>query len=506
MKISYFLKSIGLVTLCASVSIADDFEDWIYSPIIGLEITCDNSPYGDYTGSIEEQTLLGYKDVIGILVDSNSELGDVSGSIKVTHVNGGLAYGIWVEEGGSIGTVSGSISTTMCTGNSVGYLAGELENMYAIGLYNEATGDSTGINVDWSTMSFYVTQSTQEESMTARGIYLNTEGSSIATGCGEYIGGTIEVLSLTNSDGNSVGIELDNGASIGNLASSSTISAITERDGFTYGLYLQNGSSIGDLAGTISASSAKETATAIYLDNSTVGTISGTVSAYDKNGVATGISYNTTQQLIFSGATLSATTKDDLGTAIENTTYGINMKNEGATTSIVGDLNAGEQSIIFAAGQFEIQSNSWTASSISIGSDGGSSQLTLASNTSITAESLDFYIEDWDDFSSINLADGFSIDLSIVSTINVYVSDSLMDLSEFDITIIDGEIACMSGTLEVNFILSDGYSDANLSYGAASDGTSFIVSLSGNAVPEPTTASLSILALAGLMIRRRRQA
>ncbi len=506
-----------LAILGSSICEADP--DSIYwTSEIAMEVTKSNSTYEETCDDIYKQTTVYGRGVYGIAINDNAYLGDVSSAIEVIQVNWGVVFGIWVDDCGSIGTVSGDITIIYNYANGVGYLAGTLDDMNAIALYSVATGDSTGIDVDWTTFNLTVYQDTQQDtSYTARGIYLNAEGSSIATGCDEYIGGSITVFGEYSSDGTNIGIELDNGSSVGNMASSSSVTVTAEDVGCAYGLYLQNESSVGDLAGTITVQSGEDTATGIYLDDSTIGTISGKVVAKSTvdMSLATAIEYNTQQELVLEGATIRAMTKTDgvasYGTAIKNTDYGISLLSTDCDTAaaIKGNLNAGEQTLQFQSGQFDIVSESWTASVVTVGSESATAQVTLESDLGIEATTLEFYINGLDDISSITISTGYTLDLSDIDTINIYITDAVMESGEFALTLIDGEIACMSDDVQVNYVLSDLYTGESLSYGTDSNGSSFIVNYGGSsgdlpAVPEPSTAALSLLALAGLAARRRR--
>ncbi len=514
MKISYFLQYIALATLgCSICAAGPDSID--FASTIAMEVTTSNSTSEETSDYIYKQTTTYGRDVYGIVVYDKAYLGDVSSEIKVVQVNWGEVYGIWVEKGGCIGTVSGDITIIYNYANGVGYLAGDLDDMNAIALYSVETGDSTGIDVDWTTFSLTVYQDTQQDtSYTARGIYLNAEGSSIATGSDEYIGGSITVFGEASSDGTNIGIELDNSSSVGNLAASSSITVTAEDVGCAYGLYLQNESSIGDLAGTITVQSSTDTATGIYLDNSTIGTISGKVIAKSTTdmSLATAIEYNTEQELDLNGATIRAMTKTDgvasYGTAIKNTEYGIKLLSTDCSTAaaIKGNLDAGEEALQFQSGQFDVDSESWTAKVVTIGSETETAQINVESDLGIEATTLEFYINSIDDVSSITIDSGYTLDLTDVSSINIYLSDSVMESVEFVLTLIDGDIACLSPDVQVNYVTSDLYTSDSLSYGTDSDGNSFIITLSGCVIPEPSTATLSLVALAGLMARRRRQA
>ncbi len=143
---------------------------------------------------------------------------------------------------------------------------------------------------------------------------------------------------------------------------------------------------------------------------------------------------------------------------------------------------------------------------MSIGSDAGTAQLTLESSITVETEILNFYIHDLDDLSFILIEEGYTLNLENIQMINIYLDDAVMAAGDFEFILIDGAIACLSDNVQVNYEVGDAYSADFFSWGTAADGTSFIVSSGGSEViPEPCTVSLSLIALAGLLARRRRQ-
>ncbi len=487
MKISYFLKCIGLLALFSGTCAAEFSDESVFSPFIGLHVEADDSPYGDLTTDKKgvNGALYG-QSAIGILIDSDASMGDVKSTIISSNLNWALAWGIYLEDGGQMGTVSGTIETysNLCT--SVGYLGGTLDHYDAIGLYAETTNDSTGIDVDWSCINLNINRGGEGEDGTVYGIYLNDSCASIT----DTIGGTI----TSNTYGSNI-------------------------SGLSIGIVLENGTSIAGISGKVTATTDDGSATGLLIRDSSIGTISGTITAKSDSDMAnaTAIDYNTTQQIVLEGATIRAMTKTNgvasYGAAIKNTDYGISLLSTDCSTAatIKGNLDAGAHALEFQSGQFDVASESWTASVVTVGSDAATAQVTLESDLGIEATTLEFYINGLDDVSSITISTGYTLDLSDIDTINVYITDGVMESGEFDLTLMDGAIACMSDDVQVHYILSDLYTGESLSYGSADDGTSFIVSYGGSsgggdlpAVPEPTTATLSLLALAGLVARRRR--
>lgn len=484
MKISYFLKRLAAVALlgsfCSSQALA-----YYDKPDAGMVVVKGDDSGADISEKIEINLENESNYTYGLWVKEDATVGEVSSTINVLNVNEAYVVGIYKDTSSTVDLFSGSITITSNLEDSAGYLIGGGCNFYGIGLKDSKTGDSSTFTVDWAEADFSVTLYTAQNpplsTGTAWGIYLNEAGASIATGEGEYIGGTIEAKSDYLHQGNAVGIELT-----------------------------QN-TQVGDVRGTIKASTEVGTAVGIKIDDASIGTISGKVIANGNKGDSTAIIYNTDQELVLSGATIKATKKiggeTSWTTAIENTTKGIRLLNEGAASTIQGDLNACGHDLNFNAGDFELSGNTWTAGSVSVGSDGGTAHLSLESVITVEAETLNFYINDVTDFSDISIADGYTLNLESIKTINVYLEDGVMESGDFDLTLMDGSIAILDD-VQVNYVLGEQYSDEFLSHGSADDGTSFIVSSGaggGGVIPEPCTVSLSFIALAGLLARRRRR-
>ncbi|MFI3243908.1 MAG: PEP-CTERM sorting domain-containing protein [Akkermansia sp.] len=517
MKQSYFLKTICLAALCSWASSSSAMaENLNIFTEIGLKVSCDESST-DVVDDITVNIASLSWNVCGIWVTSTGSLGNVSANINCINPNPPAMYGIRVEEGGTIGTISGTMKLAPGEGHVVGYMLGSLDGVSCLGLSSAqmgdevtgdsyAVGDSTGFDVDWTSMSFDINHSNCSSGNIARGIYLNREGSSIATGEGEYIGGTIDVLNEYDGDSDCIAIDIDNKSHVGDIGKDAVIKARCKVNGDSTAIMLQNGSSIGEIAGKITATAKTDNATGIYVRGSEIGTIKGTIKASSTKGQGTGIDYNTTQQLVFSGASITAESAACLGTAIRNTEQGIRIMSEcGTVTTIQGNLDAGTQALSFDSGDFVVKSNTWTASSTSIGSVEGTAHVDLQSDLKLQAPTLDFYINTESDYSNITIANGFSLDSTQLTSINVYLSDEVMAMGEFDFTLIDGEIACLN-EVQVNYILESPTTSGTLSHGSAEDGSSFIVSLRGGDanVPEPSTTSLGLIALASMLLRRRR--
>ncbi len=449
------------------------------------------------------------------VADGESSSGLAAGdSAYVNQSDGGLVCAIELQSGGSMGTISGAIYLEAESPSAVSYLAGTLDYS-GIGLYSEDTGDSQGFDVDWSTIELRTQLTGGASTDTSYGVLLNEVGSSIATGTGESIGGTILATNTSRSEANSIGVAAMTGTSVGDLASSGSIEAYNAGTGDSTAISLQGTASMGAIAGAVIASSDEGEATAISVDEgSSLGTISGTVEAIAETSgnQAVGISSTSTSALVFAdNAVVSASVgsffRSVYGTALENTTYGLNLVSLSGTTSLSGNLNAGSQAIVLTSGLFTAASDAWTSVSVAMG--GGTleamdvSQLELTDSTSFTATTLSFYVDGVGDFSRIGVADGESLTLESVTDITIYMSNSMAEIGDFSLQLIDGAIVGLSESVSVNYVVDGGYVSTGLSVEAS--GTGLVLSGTLESVPEPSTATLSLLALAALGWRRRRK-
>ncbi len=433
---------------------------------------------------------------------------------NVSQSDDGLVCAIELKSGGSMGTIAGGIYVEAENSSAVAYLAGSLDYS-GIGLYSEDTGDSQGFDVDWSTLELLTQLTGGANTDTSYGVLLNEVGSSIATGAGEAIGGLIFATNTSSSSGNSIAIAATAGTAVGDLATSGNVISYNKGSGDSTAISLQGDASMGAIAGAVSATADEGNATAILLDEgSSIGVISGAVEATAETitSQAVAISSSSASALVFAdNAVVSATVgsffRSVYGTALENTSYGLNLVSLSGTTSFSGNLNAGNQAIVLTSGLFTAASDSWTSVSVALG--GGTleamdvSQLELTDSTSFTATTLSFYVDGVGNFSCIGIADGESLTLSSVTDITIYISNSMAEIGDFSLQLIDGAIVGLSESVSVNYVVDGAYVSTGLSVG--SDGTGMVLSGALEAVPEPSTATLSLLALAALGWRRRRK-
>ncbi|MFI3244530.1 MAG: PEP-CTERM sorting domain-containing protein [Akkermansia sp.] len=436
-----------------------------------------------------------------------------SESLNANTSSDGMVCGISLSAGGSIGTISGEVNIGSASPSAVSYLVGNLSEYSGIGFYNEATGDSQGFDIDWAQLNLRTQLTAGSDSDYAYGVLLK-EATSIATGQGEFIGGSILATNSAQSNGHSVALDIRAGSQVGDIASGAYILAYNEGTGRSCALRVTEGSSVGELAGTFIASTQSGDAMTIrVVDGGTIGTISGSIQAISEGGgSATAIYSNTEDTLVFADGASVTTQEGDMvtatyGMAIVNSSYGIKMTSLSGVTSIEGNLNAGQEAIQFVSGEFSVASDLWKADSITVGSGTLTSmeiaKVTMTGSTELTATTLNFYVSGSEDYSLLSVSGGESVTLTSVEVINVYLEDSLLASGDFELKLIEGSIVGLSESVVINYIVGDAYREAQLS--VSSGGEADLVLSGGFAViPEPATLSLSLLGLLVVLRRRRR--
>ncbi len=221
------------------------------------------------------------------------------------------------------------------------------------------------------------------------------------------------------------------------------------------------------------------------------------------------------------------------GDAVLTLTGGIKLSSEGKTTataaSFVGNFTAGmgasgsgTESLQFEKGNFQVTSESWNAQKgIIVGSSLSSSvgalyqtasvtlhdiASTVGDTTTFNSSSLSFYANSMTDSSLIKVMNGVSLDLEGLTTVNIYLAgdDSMYGpLFFLDATLADSFDADNSGITYKLYFDGIEYTQSN-TLKIVHDSNGIYLS-TGAPIPEPSTASLSLVALAGLLSRRRRK-
>ncbi len=228
-----------------------------------------------------------------------------------------------------------------------------------------------------------------------------------------------------------------------------------------------------------------------------------------------------------------------------NNRLNLTTVNNTDTVTLEGNIRAfyndnGErktQDLAFEQGVYNVSADTFEASSITLGSYDEATKImkdaTLNLNDTLTVEQVehvDFYLQSYKegDYSSINIADNESLTLASANNINIYLGADLMEYSQYSFDIISGDV---SGLEDITFSVFNGTAtgeDALLwdfvldgEYGIyqslatvtthyfeihySEDGVKLVARIPNNQIPEPSTATLSLLALAGLLARRRRK-
>lgn len=420
--------------------------------------------------------------------DDGPSDGLISGTINAgSSSESSFAYGVYLENA----TVSGGVaagSQISASNNSHIYSATGID----IG-GNASLGDVKGtITINASGMS------------NGTGIFLHDGGS-----CGTFSGS----LELNVNSGTSYGYVVGKTVSSGSVGlwnaktsnsqdfdvdwSQANISMSTNT-GTSYGLYIQ-----GDANHPTSA-------------------IGGTIKAHNSGGSATAIyCYGTSNTLQFqNGAVVSATqgtgSNIKLGTAISNY-KGITMESVSSSTSegfitIQGNISASTKyDLSILSGRYQLEADTIYAKNFNLGSsvDSTLTQVTIVGNTELHADTINFTLSS-DGLTQIVIAAAGSLDLSQVTTINVLIDSADTSLatinnlggsSSFDgFKLIDGNV--IFGEDMPEMIVTD---ENGQNYEVVYDATGGITIQEFQVAPEPSTASLSLIALA-LLLRSRKRA
>ncbi len=483
-------------------------------------------------------TVSAYSTAIGVRSLSSGTIGSISATISATSSNDD-SYGVYTYQG-SIGSIEGTIESTS-----------ETETAYGIYSYYYNTTTSEGIG----NVSSDITVTA--EAGDAYGVYnyfvgkiadlsgdIKVTASDDAVGVYNYyssfitsISGTIDV----EGGSSAIGISNDgNGDTYSDVIYSIDSSISASSDGDATGIYNKGAlAQIGAIDGEVKAESTGGQAKAIDIESGYIFELSGTVSAKAVDGDATGVAVGSTAYIgpisaditaettgsgtaygiytessyalqFTDGASVKATSTSGAQYALYSTTD-LTLTASASTDiiTITGDIvSSGE--LTFDTGVYTIDALTITAESITINSGAFveiSSDVTLSSisasqtlTKSASTVDINFYIDSIDNLSDTMLSIEGDASITNLGSIYITLSDdvlnSLTETTDFNVFSDEG-----SSISDAQVIVQDvsGY-QLDSSY---SDG---VLTLTPDVIPEPSTATLSLLALAGLCIRRRRKA
>ncbi len=285
---------------------------------------------------------------------------------------------------------------------------------------------------------------------------------------------------------------------------------------------------------------------------STIGTISGNIIANSLTNdrvEVIGIQDIADRTIQFAnGATVSATVNSnnklaEFGTAMLNTNNGIKVSSSALSTAgsvnIVGDLNAGAQILQFEQGRYNVESHNWTANGEKAGAAdqmGGvivgkgretagdlstayqTSRVNLVDmvssssavddfsrNTTLATSTLSFYTNNASDSSQIYVGSGRGLEFDGLEIVKVYLTGSEADYTSrlYFVDALNAATFDEDNTGITYHIYFDDSTTAHTqhdSFKIVHDSTGIYLH-----IPEPSTATLSLLALSGLLARRRRR-
>ncbi len=461
--------------------------------------------------------------VNGIYLENAAHINTVSDSTDIKVTNAGNASGIYMSFNTSIDSLGGTIDVESTAGIAYGVFA--------------LLSDVTSITADID-----VSNSGDEDSY---GIL--TTASSI-----DEIDADIDVT--ITGDGDAYGI-YNNSSTLPDI--SSIISVITSGDGNATGIY-NTGSTLADISGEIYVISSGEGKVIGIKSTSDLGQVTADITVQSAGFNAVGIETEGSIGVIDANITVTSTTvtesamlagiyvmdsSDDYTLTIaEGTTITVSggVTNDAiyklsgdltvtTTESITGStsdvvtINGGihvatDSSFTFESGNYLLTSGEWTGGSVNICS-GASVTIDGSVYMSFNTE-LNFYIDSVIDAPLLTLTDGSLIssytsnsDTAYVVTLSITLSAEMTELYNLDPSAFNLNVIATENEADMCYFtdtVTTGVVNSLTLYGTDENGdTVTLTSLSTSdfveAVPEPSTATLSLLALTALMARRRRK-
>ncbi len=188
--------------------------------------------------------------------------------------------------------------------------------------------------------------------------------------------------------------------------------------------------------------------------------------------------------------------------------------------------------LTYNEGTYNVSSDYWFVSQVELGNSETSATghvRLLDSTRFVATDTLNFHVNSATDYSNITVSAAEILTVSELGDVNVTLGADLMHTENFEINLIAGNMLDTAGnelfiTL-TDLVIGDGTAEGSLGDDLASiyviyngektfytegmsilmDGNSKNLTIGRGMIPEPSTATLSLLALAGLIARRRRQ-
>ncbi len=189
--------------------------------------------------------------------------------------------------------------------------------------------------------------------------------------------------------------------------------------------------------------------------------------------------------------------------------------------------------LTFNEGTYDVSSDYWFVSQVNMGSSQtkGTGHVRLHDSTNLfVTDMLTFHVNSSSDYSSIGIAHGKTLTTASLENVQITLNDDIMAEENFEINLIAGDIIdATGGELRLTLIdlnaggtelLEDNLGSIYIIYNGekvyytdgmtiSMDGSSTNLTIGrgtgSSHIPEPSTATLSLLALAGLISRRRRK-